>query len=151
VNSDGQQNHQLKTATGKLGTANWGPDGKTVLYLNYPEDSTQLHTIRELSPDTNSDKLVAKTSQFAAFGCNRDSSVFVGASANKSSPTVLILLRITRRELTLCEHKASQPEMTRPMFSPDSQRIYFQSDREGKPAIYCMHVDKLVEKTDGEE
>ena len=36
------------------------------------------------------------------------------------------------------------------MFSPDSQRIYFQSDRDGKPAIYGMHVDKLVEKTDTE-
>ena len=74
----------------------------------------------------------------------------MGASANKSSPTILILLRITHRELTLCEHKTSQPELTSPMFSPDSQRIYFQSDRDGKPAIYCMHVDKLVEKTEGE-
>jgi oligogalacturonide lyase len=63
---------------------------------------------------------------------------------------VLILLRITRRELTLCEHKASQPELTSPIFSPDSQKIYFQSDREGKPAIYCVHVEKLVEKTEVE-
>ena len=150
VNSDGQQNRQLKPAPGRMGTVIWAPDGKTVLYLNYPEDKTQLHAIRELTPDTNSDKLVAKTSQFAAFGCNRDSSVFVGASANASSPTVLILLRITRRELTLCEHKASQVETTCPIFSPDSQRIYFQSDRDGKPAIYCVHVDKLVEKTEVE-
>jgi oligogalacturonide lyase len=118
-----------------------------VLYLNYPEVQTQLRAIRELTPDTNTDKLVARTSQFAAFGCNRDTSVFVGSSANAASPTVLILLRIARRELTLCEHKASQPESTSPMFSPDSQRIYFQSDRDGKPAIYCVHVDKLVEKT----
>jgi len=150
VNSDGQQNRQLKPAPGRIGTAIWAPDGRTVLYLNLPDDKKQLRTIRELTPDTNSDKLVAKTSQFAAFGCNRDSSVFVGASANASSPTVLILLRITRRELTLCEHKASQPELTCPIFSPDSQRIYFQSDREGKPAIYCVHVDKLVEKTEVE-
>ena len=148
VNSDGQQNRQLKTAPGKIGTANWAPDGKTVLYLNYPAEQGQLHAIRELTPDTGAEKMVAKTSQFAAFGYNRDSSVFVGASANASSPTVLILLRITRRELTLCEHKASHPEETSPLFSPDSQRIYFQSDREGKSAIYCMHVDKLVEKTE---
>lgn len=148
VNSDGQQNRQLKPAPGKIGTVRWSPDGKTVLYLNYPEDPKQLHDIRELTPDANTDKLVAKTSQFAAFGCNRDGSVFVGASANHSSPTVLILLRITRRELTLCEHKATHPEATCPVFSPDSQRIYFQSDRDGKAAIYCVHVDKLVEKTD---
>ncbi len=150
VNSDGAQNHQLKTAPGRISTVNWAPDGKTILYLNYPADATQLHAIRELTPDTGAEKLVAKTSQFAAFGCNRDSSVFVGASANASSPTVLILLRITRREMTLCEHKASQPEQTCPVFSPDSQRIYFQSDREGKPAIYCVHVEKLVEKTEVE-
>ncbi len=148
VNSDGQQNRQLKTAPGRIGTANWSPDGKTVLYLNIPDDKTQLRAIRELTADTSTDKLVAKTSQFAAFGCNRDSSVFVGASGNASSPTVLILLRITRRELTLCEHRSSHPELTSPIFSPDSQRIYFQSDREGKPAIYCVHVDKLVEKTE---
>ncbi|HWC96285.1 MAG TPA: oligogalacturonate lyase family protein [Candidatus Sulfopaludibacter sp.] len=150
VNSDGTQNHQLKTAAGRIGTANWSPDGKTVLYLNFPEDTKQLRAIREITPDTGTEKLLAKTSQFAAFGCNRDSSVFVGASSNKGSPTILLLLRVTRRELTLCEHKATHPEETCPIFSPDSQRIYFQSDREGKSAIYSVHVEKLVEKTDVE-
>ena len=87
---------------------------------------------------------------FASFGFNRDSSVFVGASGNAASPVVLILLRVTRRELTLCEHRASDPSAVAPQFSPDSQRIYFQSDREGKPAIYCMRVEKLVEKTEVE-
>ena len=37
-----------------------------------------------------------------------------------------------------------------PIFSPDSQRVYFQSDRHGKPAIYDMHIEKLVEKTETE-
>ena len=149
VNSDGQQNRQLKLAPGRIATANWGPDGKTVIYLNLPEDRTQLHAIRECTPDTNTDKLVAKTSQYASVGWNRDSSVFVGASANKASPTVLLLLRVTRRELTLCEHKASDPRAVAPIFEPDSQRIFFQSDRDGKSAIYDMHTDKLVEETEG--
>jgi oligogalacturonide lyase len=134
-----------------VGPVNWAPDGKTLLYLNFPEDRTQLNTIREHTPDTNTDKVVAKTSQFVAFGYNRDSSVFVGASRNPGSPDVLLLLRVTRRELTLCEHKASHPERVAPIFSPDSQRIYFESDMHGKPAIYDMHVEKLVEKTDTEE
>jgi hypothetical protein len=108
-----------------------------------------LNAIREYAPDTGSDQLVAKTSQFATFGFNRDTSVFVGASRNAASPDVLILLRVTRRELTLCEHKASHPESVAPVFAPDSQRIYFQSDRDGHPAIYCVHAEKLVEKTDG--
>lgn len=148
VNTDGQQNRQLKLAPGKIASADWASDGRTVLYLNLPEDPKQLNAIRECVPDTNGDKLVAKTSQYAAFGANRDTSVFVGASRNKASPTVLLMLRVTRRELTLCEHKSSTPETTSPMFSPDSQRVYFQSDRDGKSAIYSMHVDKLVEKTD---
>jgi len=151
VNSDGAQNRQLKTAAGKTGPANWANDGKTLLYLNFPEDPKELNTIREQVPDTNTDKVVAKTSQFAHFGFNRDSSVFVGASRNVSSPALLLLLRVTKRELTLCEHKASNPLLVAPRFSPDSQRVYFQTDRHGKPAIYDMHVEKLVEKTDTEQ
>jgi oligogalacturonide lyase len=147
TNLDGQQNHKLKLAAGAIGTANWAADGKTLLYLNFPADRGQLNAIRELAPDTNTDKLVAKTSQFASFGWNHDTSVFAGASANKASPTVLLLLRVTRRELTLCEHRASDPAAVTPLFSPDSQRLYFQSDREGKSAIYSMHIERLVEKT----
>lgn len=150
VNSDGQQNRQLKLAPGRIACPNWAASGKTLLYLNLPDDPRQLNAIRECVPGANSDKLVAKTSQFASFGANHDTSVFVGASRNKASPTVLLLLRVTRRELTLCEHKSSAPETVEPQFSPDSQRIYFQSDRDGKPAIYGMHVDRLVEKTDTE-
>ena len=148
VNADGSQNHKLKLAPGRVGPANWATDGKTVVYLNIPEDAKQLNNIREATPDTNTEKLVSKTSQFVHFGANRDTSVFVGASRNAGSPTVLLLLRVTQRERTVCEHKASHPETVAPIFSPDSQRIYFQSDRHGKPAIYCMHVERLVEKTE---
>jgi oligogalacturonide lyase len=80
---------------------------------------------------------------------NRDASVFVGSSRN-TSPTVLLFLRTGHSERTMCEHKASNAEAVAPLFSPDSQRIYFQSDRHGKPAIYSMHVEKLVEKTEVE-
>jgi oligogalacturonide lyase len=149
VNADGTQNHLLKLAAGGIGTPNWSSDGKTVLYLNFPEDRTQLNNLREFTPDTGVDKMIGKTSQFAAFAANRDATVFVGASRN-ASPTVLLLLRAGHRERTMCEHKASNAEAVAPLFSPDSQRIYFQSDRHGKPAIYSMHVEKLVEKTEVE-
>lgn len=148
VNLDGRDNRKLKLAAGRVGGVEWSADGKTLLYLNFPEDRTQLNAIREFTPDVNADKLVAKTSQFESFGVNRDGSVFVGASGNHASPVVLLLLRITRRELTLCEHRAEHAAAVAPRFAPDSQRIYFTSDREGKSAIYCMRVDKLVEKTD---
>jgi len=95
--------------------------------------------------------LVGKTSQFADFGRNTDSSVFVGASASKAQPFILIMLRITRRELALCEHRSSDPAGVAPRFAPSSQRIYFQSDRLGKPAIFSVAVEKLVERTDQED
>ena len=150
VNFDGKQNRRLKLADGHIGPARWSPDGRTVLYLHLPDDPSQLHAIREHTPDQNLDKLVGKTSQFAHFGCNANSSVFAGASRNKASPTILLLLRVTRRELTVCEHKAGDARTVAPVFSPDSQRIYFQSDRDGKRAIYMVRVDKFVEKTESE-
>jgi oligogalacturonide lyase len=150
VNSDGTQKRQLKLPPGQVGPASWAADGKSLLYLNFPADTTQLTTIRECAPDNNGDSLVAKTSQYAHFGFNQPASVFVGASRSSASPTILVMLRSTRRELTLCEHKASNPEMTAPRFAPDTQRLYFQSDRDGKPALYCVHVEKFLDKTDSE-
>lgn len=148
VNYDGEQDRPLKLAAGEIGPAFWSPDGKTILYLNYPEERRMLHAIREHTPDANQDELLSRTSQFVHFGGNRDSSVFVGASGSKASPYILILLRSTHRELTLCEHRASDPVTVAPRFSPDSQHVYFQSDRHGKPAIYTLRVDKFVAKTE---
>jgi len=148
VNSDGTQKRQLKLAPGQIGPANWAADGKSLLYLSFPADPMQIVTIRECVPDTNGDALVAKTSQYAHFGFNQPATAFVGACRSAASPTILIMLRSTRRELTLCEHKASHPEMTAPRFSPDTQRLYFQSDRDGKPAIYDLHLERFLEKTE---
>ena len=150
VDAAGRQNRNCKLAAGGAGSVWWSADGKSLLYLNFPEDRTQLNAIREYLPDDETDKLVAKTSQYASFGVNRDASVFVGASQNKASPVILLMLRVTHRELTLCEHRASQPQMVTPIFSPDAQRIYFQSDLHGKPALYSVHVERLVEKIEND-
>lgn len=146
VDSAGKQNRHLKLAPGGVGPANWAPDGSTVLYLNFPADRAQLNAVREYAPDTDTEKLVAKTSQYVHFGFNHDTSVFVGASRNAASPAVLIMLRVNGRELTICDHRASRPESVAPIFSPDAQRLYFQSDHGGKPAIYSVHIERLVEK-----
>ncbi len=147
VNFDGAQNRKLRTApAGRIGTAFWSANGRTILYLHIPDDTTKLIAVRELTPDENSDKMVATTSQFAHFTSNQDSSVFVGASRNRASPHILILLRVGRRELTLCEHRSSDPYSVAPQFSSDSQRVFFQSDRDGKPALYRVQVEKFVEK-----
>ena len=148
VNYDGAQNRKLRLAAGSVGTALWSGDGRSVVYLNLPEDRKQLNNIREFTTDTNEDQLVSATSQFAAINRNTDTSVFVGASGSKASPYVLLLVRSVKRELTLCGHRASDPRQVTAFFSPNSQRVIFQSDRDGKMALYSIAVERLVEATE---
>jgi oligogalacturonide lyase len=151
VHLDGRADQELKTEPDRtLGQALWTPEGQTLLYLSIPAERTQLTTLREISVDQNTDRLVAKTSQFASFGINGDASVFVGASRSLASPYVLLLLRSVRRELTLCEHRSTDAAAVEPVFSPDSQNIFFTSDRRGKRCIYRAHVEKFVEETGGD-
>jgi oligogalacturonide lyase len=145
---DGRENRELKTPPGQVLEAQWSPDGRTVLYLHKPEGEGKLNEIREIVPDTNTDVLLAKTSQFVRFAPNGDASVFLGASGSKAQPTLLLLLRTVRRELTICEHKCSDARISNPTFSSNSQRIFFQTDRHGKMVIYSMAVDRLVDPTD---
>lgn len=140
ANFDAKQNYRLR-CEGTVAQAMWSPDGRSVLYL------TAAGALREFVPDTNEDKAVAETSQYAAFQRNGDASVFVGAGGTKVSPYILLLVRTVKRELTLCEHRASDPALVTPQFSPNSQQVFFNSDLHGKPAIYRMDVEKLVEAT----
>ena len=145
---DGKQNYRLHLADGETGPALWSPDGRDVLYLNFPADPHKLHNLREFTPDSNEDRAIADTSQFVQFDSNADASVFVGASGSKASPHILLLVRAVKRELTLAEHRSTNPAIVSPIFSPNSQRIFFGSDLHGKPAIYTMSVEKFVEETD---
>ncbi|MBI4905755.1 MAG: PD40 domain-containing protein [Acidobacteria bacterium] len=145
VHYDGKNDLQLGTMVPSPGAALWSVDGRTVSYLAPKGNSVYL---REVVPDTRQDKEVTLTSQFHNFQRNVDGSVLVAASRSVAQPYILIMLRQTRRELTVCEHKASDPKSVHPVFSPTSQRIYFQSDRHGKPAIYSIVVDKFIEKTE---
>jgi oligogalacturonide lyase len=147
ASGDGRVRRRLPLEPGRVGDAFWAADGESLLYLSLPAGPGRLSTIREWVEAAGKERQVAQTSQFASFAPNVDGSVFVGASASKASPYILLLLRITRRELALCEHRASDAALTSPVFSPDSQRVFFQSDRHGKSAIYLMAVDRLVEST----
>jgi oligogalacturonide lyase len=147
VNRDGSGRRQLKTEPGQTGEALWIPSGRTFIYLHIPDDSKELITLREHAPDDGTDTLLAKTSQFISASPNGDASVFAGASRSLASAYVLILLRVARRELTLCEHHASDPRMVQPVFTPDSRSVLFVSDRHGKPAVYMVPVAKFVEET----
>ena len=147
VNTDGTGKKQLPLAAGTTGEALWSPTGRTLLYLHVPDDPKELITLRENSPDDSTDQLIARTSQFGSFAPNGDTSVFAGASRSKASSYILILLRVTKRELTLCEHRASDPTIVSTVFAPDSQSIVFVSDRHGKPALYRVSVERFVEET----
>ncbi|MGH9629750.1 MAG: oligogalacturonate lyase family protein [Bryobacteraceae bacterium] len=152
VNYNGRRNHLLKLASGRIGPFHWSADGKAILYLLYPDDPRKLNELREHVPESSEDKLIASTSQFVNFAPNGDSSVFVGVSRNKASPYILLLLRVPGRELTLCEHRAAHPEDVVVLFSPNSQRLYFHTDRaNGAMAIYSMEVERFVEETDTTE
>lgn len=145
---DGRENRELKTPPGQVLEAQWSPEGRGILYLHKPDGEGRLNEMREIVPDTNVDVLLAKTSQFVRFAPNGDASVFLGASGSKAQPTLLLLLRTVRRELTICEHKCSDPRLANPTFAPNSQRIFFQTDRHGKMVIYSMAVDRLVDPTE---
>src|SRR5579872_2648515 len=123
TNYDGAQNHRLHVAAGGVGPALWSSDGRTIFYLNFPEGGKSLYNVREFDPDTNEDRQIASTSQFVHFGRNADSTVFVGASGSKASPYVLLLVRAVKREMALCEHRASDPTQVAPIFTPNSQRV----------------------------
>ncbi len=149
VSYDGRQRRRLALEPGEITCPRWSSDGRTLLYLNEPRQPGRLVSLREYVPESGEDKLVAATSQYAGFGANRESTVFVGASRSKASPYVLLLVRAGRREMTLCEHRASDPSKVAPLLSPDSQRVYFQSDKDGKLAIYSIPVERLLEQTEG--
>ncbi|HEU5020253.1 MAG TPA: oligogalacturonate lyase family protein [Bryobacteraceae bacterium] len=148
ANEDGRGRRRISLEAGTVEHAVWAPSGKTLLYLHLPDDPKQLITLREASPEDGTDKQLARTSQYATFAPNTDASVFAGASRSKASSYILILLRVTRRELALCEHHASDPSLVSVVFAPDSRNIVFVSDRHGKPALYRVPVQRFVEETD---
>jgi oligogalacturonide lyase len=146
---DGQHSRPLKLAEGSTLQVDWAVDGHELEYLNRPSDPHKLTGLRAWIPETDTHARIADTSQFTHFDGNANSSVFVGVSGSKASPYLLLLIRAAKRELTLAEHRASDPALVNAVFAPNSQFVLYVSDRHGKPAIYWIAVDKLVTETDG--
>lgn len=134
-------------AKGAIANPCWSPDGGSVLFLRdvSRQPDVTLSEIHQVDLDGANERCIAPTSMFASFAPNFDASVFVGASRSKAQPNVVLLLRSAKREMTLCQHHASHATAVSPVFSPDARRVYFQSDEEGKPALYSVNVEMLVE------
>jgi oligogalacturonide lyase len=147
VNPDGGGRRKLPI-DGEAGDMLWSADGRAVHYLSSQSEGRRPVQLRECDVDSDEDKLIGSTTQFVTFARNADSSVFAGISGSKAAPYVLLLLRAARRELTVAEHKASDTSRAVVLFAPNSQRIYYHTDREGKSAIYSVELERFIEKTE---
>ena len=147
VNFDGAQNRKLRLAPGGLGPAIWSTDGRTVLYLSFPEDRKQI-TDSRIHAGYQRRRVDFVHQPVRQLQSQRGFKRVRGRERQQSLAILLLLVRSVKRELTLCEHRASDGRQVVPMFSPNSQRMFFQSDRDGKMAIYSMLVDRLVEETE---
>lgn len=147
VNLNGGGAQRLRIAEGTAGDAQWSADGRRVHYLLTPAAHRKAVELREHLIDTGEDKLIGATTQFVSLARNSDSSVFAGVSGSKAAPYLLLLLRAAHRELTIVEHRATDPSKAVVLFSLDSQSVFWQTDREGRSAIYKIDLERFIEKT----
>jgi oligogalacturonide lyase len=160
VNLDGKQKRALRPRQGEeaCGPDYWTGDGKLIGYPHYSDAGFHKATVRTFNPDIREEQVLSSCTQFWNLRGNTDNSAIVGESRSKAGPNIYLLFPLTQRELTVCEH-ASSRKLYRvgeedlpiaepsPVFSHDSQWVYFTSDREGVPAVYRGQVADWVEKT----
>lgn len=163
VGLDGEKPRSIRLRRGDetIGHEYWSADGSRIYYVHFPNKTLRGATIRSLDPESTAEAVVSPCSAFGWLQNNRDGSVIAGSSRRPSGPNVYVLFARLKREVTLCEHASSskpypvagservdhdcaQPET---VFSPDSQWVYFVSDKDGRPAIYRTKVEDLVEAT----
>jgi oligogalacturonide lyase len=139
--------HKL-LARGEVSFPYWSANGNSVAFLRRSiTRGVKTSQISEVDLQTGLEAPVSVRSQLACFAPNRSGAVFTGALDSKAQPNITVLLRSPAREMTICEHHAVRAADVTPVFAPDSRRIYFESDREGKSALYSVNVESLVDST----
>jgi oligogalacturonide lyase len=161
VNLDGKQKQNVRRRQGEeeLGPEYWTADGRLIGYAHYQSQNGRKATVRTINPDTREERVLTPCTQFWHLRGNSNNSAIAGECRSKAGPNIYVVFPELQREMTICEHASSgkayvlaededplaaQP---RPAFSPDSQWIYFASDRHGAPAVYRAGVADMVEKT----
>jgi oligogalacturonide lyase len=164
LNGENPRNLRPREAGEGLRHEFWGADEEQayyVYYVFYPDETGRGATVRRISEAGGKEEVISRCSSFGWLQGNDDSSVIVGASRSLAGPNIYLLFTHLQREITVCEHASSSkpypvagtrfqdrsvawPE---PVFSHDSQWVYFTSDKEGKPAIYRLNVADLVAQT----
>jgi hypothetical protein len=141
------RSRRLELPEGNIGDALWSADGSMLFFL-HTAPATRKVELRQYSFAEQKEAPIADTSQFVSFARNRDSSVFLGVSGSKGSPYLLLLVRSVKRELAVAEHAATDPAGVVAFFSPDSQRVYYHSNLQGRSAVYSLGLERFVEKTE---
>lgn len=164
LRGENPRNLRPRAAGEGLGHEFWGADEDQAYYVYYvffPDETGRGATVRRLAETSQKEEVISRCTSFGWLQGNDDSSVIVGASRSLAGPNIYLLFTHLQRELTVCEHASSlkpypvagtstedpASAWPEPVFSHDSQWIYFTSDKEGKPAIYRMNVADLVEQT----
>jgi oligogalacturonide lyase len=164
LNGENPRSLRPREAAEGAGHEFWGvgeEDTTYVYYVFYPDETGRGATVRRIQEPGGKEEVVSRCTSFGWVQGNHDSSVLVGASRSLAGPNVYLLFTHLQREFTLCEHASSgkpypiagangedrASSWPEPIFSHDSRWIYFTSDKEGKPAIYRMNVEDLVERT----
>ena len=160
---DGKYKRNLRPRQGEeeIGHEFWSRNGAEICYAYYPDASGREAEIRCVDPKTGQERIVSRCSKYGWVSGNGIGSALVGASRSLAGPNIYVLFPELRREITLAEHSASgkpypiagtkredpYASWPEPVFSADSEWVYFVSDREGKPAVYSMKVSDFVETT----
>ncbi len=138
----------------------WLPDGTALIYVSYArgEDS---RSIWKVDPGTLRNERIMDMPPCAHLMSNSDGSLLVGdgagqlgdvadkaAHAFSPDPNIYLFDMANRSHRPVCGHRSSwsvykgntQANHPHPSFTPDGNRVYFASDRDGEPALYLADL-----------
>ncbi len=151
----------------------WLPDGSKLAFVYRETTGEKIENIRMINPDTMEEEILMPCSPFAHFICDKQNRYMVGDAQGSDVPIHLLseereeekdgqvkndfiyLIDVEKRtEQKLCYHGTSwrathgnsQDSHPHPFFTEDNRYVIFVSDREGKPCIYRVDLEKLTKK-----